>query len=319
MVTSTDTDNSTSLVVPLWINGIEESSLSTFEIINPKSGQPCWNAASATSDDALRAIAAADKAFVSWSKSKPARRMEILLNTATILEQNSAEYAMYMATEMGAEIPVAQFFMLPLAVSMLRDIAGRTVSICGSVPQCQQEGQSAIVFKEPYGVSLGIVPWSVSVGVRSQPASSVDSRSRNAPYVFGVRSAATAIATGNTAILKGSELTPRCYWAIGKAFHEAGLPAGVLNVLSCPASKAEEIVNVMIENPAVRHVDFTGSRLVGQKVARMCGQNLKPCLMELGGKNSALVLEDADIQKAVDACVAGAFLNVSSAHLLGSR
>jgi acyl-CoA reductase-like NAD-dependent aldehyde dehydrogenase len=128
--------------------------------------------------------------------------------------------------------------------------------------------------------------------------------------VFGVRSAATAIATGNTAILKGSELTPRCYWALGKAFHDAGLPAGVLNVLSCPASNAEEIVNTMIEHPAVKHINFTGSASVGRKVARMCGQNLKPCLMELGGKNSAIVLEDADLQKAVGACVAGAFINV---------
>jgi acyl-CoA reductase-like NAD-dependent aldehyde dehydrogenase len=127
-----------------------------------------------------------------------------------------------------------------------------------------------------------------------------------------VRSAATAIATGNTTILKGSELTPRCYWAVGRAFHEAGLPAGVLNVLSCPASKAEEIVNVMIEHPAVRHVNFTGSASVGRKVAKICGQHLKPCLMELGGKNSAIVLEDADLQKAASACVAGSFINVSA-------
>jgi acyl-CoA reductase-like NAD-dependent aldehyde dehydrogenase len=128
--------------------------------------------------------------------------------------------------------------------------------------------------------------------------------------VFGIRSAATAIATGNTAILKGSELTPRCYWAVGKAFHEAGLPAGVLNILSCPPSKAEEIVNVMIEHPAVRHINFTGSAAVGRKVAKMCGQNLKPCLMELGGKNSAIVLKDADLQKAVGACIVGSFLSV---------
>jgi acyl-CoA reductase-like NAD-dependent aldehyde dehydrogenase len=97
---------------------------------------------------------------------------------------------------------------------------------------------------------------------------------------------------------------------VGKAFHDSGLPTGVLNVLSCPASKAEEIVNVIIEHPAVRHVNFTGSAAVGRKVARMCGQNLKPCLMELGGKNSAIVLEDADLPKAVNECVAGAFINV---------
>jgi acyl-CoA reductase-like NAD-dependent aldehyde dehydrogenase len=133
---------------------------------------------------------------------------------------------------------------------------------------------------------------------------------RNAPYVFGIRSAATSIATGNTAILKGSELTPCCYWAVGKAFHEAGLAAGVLNVLSCPPSKAEEILNVMIEHPAVRHINFTGSATMGRKAAKTCGQNLKPCLMELGGKYSAVVLKDGDLQKAAGACIAGSFFCV---------
>ena len=96
---------------------------------------------------------------MSWFKTKPAQRMEIFLKTATLLEKNSARYAGYMATEMGVEVPVAQFFILPLAVSMLRDIAGRTVSMCGTVPHCQQDGQSAMVFKEPNGVTLGIAPW----------------------------------------------------------------------------------------------------------------------------------------------------------------
>jgi acyl-CoA reductase-like NAD-dependent aldehyde dehydrogenase len=158
MAPSSDT-NGTSLTIPLWIDGKEETTSSSFDVINPASNEPCWSAASATADDALRAVESASKAFVSWSKSKPAQRMSVLLKTAEILESNSAEYASYMATEMGAEVSVAQFFVLPLAVGMLRDIAGRIVSICGSVPQCQQDGQSGMVFKEPYGVTLGIVPW----------------------------------------------------------------------------------------------------------------------------------------------------------------
>jgi acyl-CoA reductase-like NAD-dependent aldehyde dehydrogenase len=136
----------TSLSIPLWIDGKEEGASSTFNVISPASSESCWSAASATAKDALRAVEAAEKAFPSWSKTKPARRMEVLLKTAAILEENSAEYAKYMAIEMGVEVPVAHFFMLPLDARMLRDIAGRTVSICGSVPQCQQDGQSAIVF-----------------------------------------------------------------------------------------------------------------------------------------------------------------------------
>jgi acyl-CoA reductase-like NAD-dependent aldehyde dehydrogenase len=122
--------NHTNLSIPFWIDGKEEPGLTTFDVINPVSNETCWTAASATQDDALRAVKSADEAFVSWSKTIPAHRMEILLKTPNLLENNNAQYAGYMATEMGVEVPVAQFFMLPLAVSILRDIAGRTVSLC---------------------------------------------------------------------------------------------------------------------------------------------------------------------------------------------
>jgi acyl-CoA reductase-like NAD-dependent aldehyde dehydrogenase len=134
---------------------------------------------------------------------------------------------------------------------------------------------------------------------------------RNAPYYFGIRSAATAIATGNTAILKASEKTPRCYWALAEAFAHAGLPKGVLNVLSCPPDSAAEISELLIQHPAVRKVNFTGSDAVGRKIASMCGRHLKPCLLELGGKNSSIILADADLENAAKECVAGSFLNVS--------
>lgn len=132
--------------------------------------------------------------------------------------------------------------------------------------------------------------------------------------MFGVRSAVTAIATGNTTVIKSSELTPRCYVALAKAFKEAGLPDGVFNVVSCRPGDAPLIVNTMIEHPAVRKINFTGSASTGRKIAKSCGENLKPCLMELGGKNSAVVLADADLEKAAGECLAGAFLNVSVAR-----
>lgn len=135
---------------------------------------------------------------------------------------------------------------------------------------------------------------------------------RNAPYVFGVRAAATAIATGNTTVLKSSEHTPRSYWALGKVFHDAGVPPGVVNVISCQPTAAAELARVMVEHPAVRKVNFTGSASVGRKVACLCSQNLKPVLLELGGKNSAIILPDADLQKAAQACIMGGFANVST-------
>ncbi|KAF2793177.1 ALDH-like protein [Melanomma pulvis-pyrius CBS 109.77] len=187
-------------------------------------------------------------------------------------------------TEMGVDIGAAQFFVLPLAILMCRDSAGRISAICGSAPIVAAERQSALVLRESYGVCLGIVPW-------------------NAPYVFGIRSAATAIATGNTTVLESSELTPRCYWAIGKAFEEAGLPAGVLNIINCRPKDAPQIANVMIEHPAVRKINFAGSAATGRKIAKTCGENLKPCLMELRGKNAAIVCEDADLEKTARECI----------------
>ncbi|TVY84269.1 Vanillin dehydrogenase [Lachnellula suecica] len=279
-----------SVVVPLWINGKEEFTSSTFDVTSPNTNETCWKSASATKEDALRAVKSAQAAFPSWSNTKPTVRRDILFKAADLLEAQAQENGGYMMTEIGADTGSAMHFIVPLAISMLRDIAARITSICGSMPVCQDTGTSAIVFKEPYGVTLGIVTW-------------------NGPYVFGIRSAATAIATGNTAILKASELTPRCYWAVGKAFHDAGLPAGVLNIISCKPEEAAGIANVMIEHPAVRHINFTGSTNTGRKVASVCAQNLKPCLMELGGKNSAIVLPDANLVKAIQQCIAGSFLN----------
>lgn len=134
--------------------------------------------------------------------------------------------------------------------------------------------------------------------------------------MFGVRAAATAIATGNTAILKSSELSPRCYWGLGKVFHDAGVPAGVVNVICCQRSDAASVVNAMIEHPAVKKVNFTGSASVGRKIAQNCGTHLKPTLMELGGKNNAIILPDADLQKAAQHCLIGAFANVSRKNSL---
>lgn len=145
--------------VPLWLNGKEETRTSTFDIISPSTNSPCWTASIASLEDANIAITSAAAAFKTWRLTKPATRQAILLKAADILEANGAEYAGYMSTEMGAEIPVAQFFVLPLAIEMLRDIAGRISSVVGSVPVASAEGQSAMVWKEPYGVVLGIVPW----------------------------------------------------------------------------------------------------------------------------------------------------------------
>lgn len=149
----------TSITVPLIINGQEEHPSATFDVVSPYTNQPCWSAAAATPHDAIRAVEAADAAFPAWSQTKPATRRDILFKAADLLEERLATCAEYMRTEMGADVPASQGFVVPLSIRMLREVASRITSICGSVPVVEAEGQSAIVFKEAMGVILGIVPW----------------------------------------------------------------------------------------------------------------------------------------------------------------
>lgn len=133
---------------------------------------------------------------------------------------------------------------------------------------------------------------------------------RNAPCIFAIRAAAGALAGGNTTVIKSSEQTPRSYYAVARAFLDAGLPAGCFNLVSTRPQDAPAVANTMIEHSAVRKVNFTGSTATGRKVAAFCGQNLKPCLMELGGKNCTIVREDANLEAAVQGVLLGAFINV---------
>lgn len=119
-----------------------------------------------------------------------------------------------------------------------------------------------------------------------------------------------ALAAGNTTVLKGSERSPRSFWALGSIFQEAGLPDGCLNVLEHRPQDAAEVTNALIEHPSVKKISFTGSTAVGRIVAATAGKNLKPILLELGGKASAIVLQDADIELAAGHCARAAFLHV---------
>lgn len=138
---------------------------------------------------------------------------------------------------------------------------------------------------------------------------SFNDKDRNAPYILGFRSVAYALAVGNTCVLKGSELAPRCFWAIESIFKDAGLPAGCLNVIYHRPQDAAEVTRALIEHPCIKKVNFTGSTTVGRIIAGLAGRNVKPVLMELGGKASTIVLESADLRQAALACARGSFLH----------
>ncbi|KAI9826984.1 MAG: hypothetical protein M1819_007078 [Sarea resinae] len=277
------------IVIPLQIGGEEVVTETSFELESPSTHKPIWRASTASKADAVRAAEAAQAAFPAWSQMNFCQRRDVFLRAADILERRADELADYMKTETGAEDFFSKF-NTNLSVQLLKDAGSRISSIQGSMPMCMEDGSSALVYKEPYGVVLGIAPW-------------------NAPYILGFRSVIYALAAGNSTILKGSELAPRCFWAIGSVFAEAGLPKGALNVLIHTRENAAEITTALIEHPAIQKINFTGSTAVGRIVAETAGRNLKPVLLELGGKASAIVLPDADLDKAAEACALGAFIH----------
>jgi acyl-CoA reductase-like NAD-dependent aldehyde dehydrogenase len=134
---------------------------------------------------------------------------------------------------------------------------------------------------------------------------------RNAPYHLGLRAVTFALAAGNTTVLKGPELSPRCYWAIADVFRQAGLPDGCLNLIFHRPEDAAAVTEQVVSHPDVRKVNFTGSSHVGSIIAALAGKHLKPCLMELGGKASAIIMSDAELDKAAINCAMGSFMNVS--------
>jgi acyl-CoA reductase-like NAD-dependent aldehyde dehydrogenase len=128
--------------------------------------------------------------------------------------------------------------------------------------------------------------------------------------VLGLRAILFPVATGNTVVFKGSELSPRCFWELGDVLTKAGLPAGVLNIIYHRPQDAASLTETIIGHPAIKKVNFTGSTTVGSIIASLSGKHLKPVLMELGGKASAIVLDDADIETAARETALGAFLHV---------
>lgn len=289
MATATATGDS--YTVPLLIDGKEVTSSTTFEVISPRTHKLLWHASSATKENAIAAVDAAVKAFPSWSKTKPAFRRDIFLRAADILQKRAEECGNYMKDETGAADAFSSGFNIPLTAEILRDVGGKiAASLAGVIPSCAHDGTSALVLKEPFGVILGIAPW-------------------NAPYILGLRAVIYALAAGNTCVLKGPELSPRCYWAIGDVLKQAGLPDGALNVIYHRPQDAAEITSLLIEHPAIKKINFTGSTAVGSIISSQAGKHLKPVLMELGGKAPAIVLDDADVEKAAFQCALGAFLH----------
>jgi acyl-CoA reductase-like NAD-dependent aldehyde dehydrogenase len=260
-----------------------------FERRNPATGAVATRAAAATLDDVDAAVASARDAFPAWSAMAPGARRALLMSAADKMEALRSRFVEAAVEEAGGA-PMWYQFNVSLAANMLREAAAMTTQIGGEVIPSDVPGSLAMGVRQACGVVVGIAPW-------------------NAPIILGTRAVAMPLACGNTVILKSSEMCPQLHRLIGQVFVDAGFPPGVVNVISNAPGDAAQVVERLIAHPAVRRVNFTGSTKVGRIIAEQAARHLKPVLLELGGKNPVVVLDDADLDAAVEAAAFSAFFN----------
>ena len=289
--TSTNAKETPMSDLSMLINGLAVSAEggATFERRNPLDGSIATRAPAASEADAVAAVESAAEAFKTWSQTGPTERRMLLLKAADALEAKTPKFVEAVPAETGATGMWAGF-NVHLAAGMIREAAALTTQIAGEIIPSDVPGSLAMGVRQPAGVVLGIAPW-------------------NAPVILGVRAICVPLACGNTVVLKGSENCPRTHQLIVEAFQDAGFPAGVVNYITNAPADAGKVVEAMVAHPAVRRVNFTGSTRVGKIIAMTCAKYLKPVVLELGGKAPMVVLDDADLDAAVNAAAFGAFAN----------
>jgi aldehyde dehydrogenase (NAD+) len=269
---------------------VDAASGKKFETLNPATGEVLATVAEGDAEDINRAVAAARRAFEGpWSRVKPFERQNLLLKLADLVEKNFEELSQLDTLDMGAPISRTRGNRLRV-LGMLRYYAGQATSIHGETIENSLPGEVfSYTLKEPVGVVGAIIPW-------------------NGPLGASVWKIGPAIATGCTVILKPAEEAPLTSLRLAELCMEAGIPAGVVNVVP---GFGETAGAALASHPGVDKVAFTGSHVTGQSIVRASAGNLKRVSLELGGKSPDIVFADADL----DAAVPGAAMAVPGAAM----
>ncbi|QKZ17169.1 aldehyde dehydrogenase family protein [Streptomyces chartreusis] len=267
-----------------WIAGSGDA----FTSVNPATGEVLAELREANEADVDAAVQAAARAFASpeWSGLLPAARAKLLLRVADLLEEHADEIAALETRDQGQPLNVSAGFSVPNAVEHFRYYAGWVTKITGvtaplSIPDVDYRSR-----REPLGVCGLITPW-------------------NFPLMILVWKLAPALATGNTVVIKPAEQTPLSTLRLAELIEEAGVPAGVVNVVT----GGPEAGKALVRHPLVKKISFTGSTAVGREIGAECGRTLKKVSLELGGKAPSVIAADADIDAAVQGNLLGGLLN----------
>ncbi|HUT26343.1 MAG TPA: aldehyde dehydrogenase family protein [Sumerlaeia bacterium] len=274
----------------LFINGewVNSSDGGTIEVLNPATNKPITRVQKATPDDLRKAIDAAQRAFDDvWGKMTPFERSKHLHKVGEAIENNLDFLAGLEADDVGKPVFEAANVDVASAAATMHYFADICVEIAGDLKCSPYNEVFDYTVREPLGVVGAIIPW-------------------NFPFLIASRKIGSALAAGNTMVIKPASWAPLTTIMFGELFNEAGVPPGVLNVV--PAGGADT-GKVFAESPNVEEITFTGSTEVGRGLYGECAPHLKGCTLELGGKGPGLVLPDCDMDETVAGTLFGAYLN----------
>jgi succinate-semialdehyde dehydrogenase / glutarate-semialdehyde dehydrogenase len=269
----------------------------TLTVDTPATGAAIATVASATSEDAVAALDAATAAQAGWARTAPRERAEILRRAFDLVTERAEDFATLMTLEMGKPLAESRG-EVTYGAEFLRWFSEETTRQYGRHAQVPEGTLRMLTARKPVGPCLLITPW-------------------NFPLAMATRKVAPAIAAGCTMVLKPAKLTPLTAHYFAQTMLDAGLPAGVLNVVT--SSSASAISEPLMADPRLRKLSFTGSTAVGKQLLKQSADNVLRTSMELGGNAPFLVFEDADLDAAVDGAVAAKMRNMGEACTAANR
>ena len=269
----------------------------TLAVEDPATGATLKHVADATVEDGLAALAAADEAFASFRHMAPRERGEILRRAYELMIERTDDLALLMTLEMGKAIAESRA-EVAYAASYFRWYAEEAVRINGRYQVAENGLSRVLTMQQPVGPCLFITPW-------------------NFPLAMGTRKVGPAIAAGCTCVVKPAKQTPLCMLAMAQILEEAGLPAGVCNVIT--ASNSGKVMEPLIRDSRARKLSFTGSTAVGKKLVEQASEQLLKMSMELGGNAPFLVFEDAKLDLAIEGAMLAKMRNIGEACTSANR
>ncbi|CAI0839766.1 aldehyde dehydrogenase family protein [Serratia quinivorans] len=278
------------------LNGQWVSGNNTTVVTNPATQQQITTICTASQEHVEQAISAAEQAMVGWQAMSVSERSACLIRLGNLIDEHAQTMAELECIDVGKPVSAALAFDVPYAAECFRYFA-RQAQECTYKVDLGLTVTDGRVVKKPYGVCGFIFPW-------------------NFPLTLCAWGVAPALAAGNTVVIKPASETPLSTLYLAKLAEEAGIPAGVINVL--PGS-GSEVGEALIQNSRLKHMSFTGSTEVGRHVAEACGRNLVPVKLELGGKGAAVVFDDANIEAAAEGLVGAITLNAGQVCCTATR